>query len=379
MGRKSRARKLDEETKAILAEQGIGYGEETLASISERIHRLTNVRDRLLTNLSADEKPKAWIYLRVSTARQGDEGLSLLAQLHKTAQYVSMKLPEQQVFDPTEARALVERYQSPEIGPEARWWAQEKLFRMGIALDVESASKVSLAMREWGGKLHRSMRKGDSLVIQCFDRAFRSTKDAINTVDDYQRRGIRVHFVDFGGNSIDFGTPTGRLIFTTLSGIAQFEADQRSERLKQAFAESRRQHASIRRSPPMGYLYHRDSSGKVKARPDQEMLDTMAHFADLYRKGVTPSQIWRLHGWAGATVRYLPYRTSKVRMSDGQRRYQSIFRRWSPEVIRRAACRMLGREEGAAWRSDDCYSREVVEGWMNNPQRRRYPWKDISE
>ena len=71
------------------------------------------------------------------------------------------------------------------------------------------------------------LEKGDTLVVTKLDRFARSAKDALNIIDDLKERGIRVHILNMG---IVENTPTGNLLFTVMSGFAQFERDMIVER-----------------------------------------------------------------------------------------------------------------------------------------------------
>jgi len=68
-------------------------------------------------------------------------------------------------------------------------------------------------------------RPGDTLVVTKLDRLARSVPDARDIVDELTARGV---CLDLGGSVHDPTDPTdpiGRLLFTVLSMIAEFEAD----------------------------------------------------------------------------------------------------------------------------------------------------------
>ena len=65
-------------------------------------------------------------------------------------------------------------------------------------------------------------RPGDSLVVTKLDRLARSVPDARDIVDELTARGVRLNL---GGSIHDPADPIGRLLFTVLSMIAEFEAD----------------------------------------------------------------------------------------------------------------------------------------------------------
>lgn len=65
-----------------------------------------------------------------------------------------------------------------------------------------------------------ALKKGDTLAVTKLDRFARSTSDALDTMDDLQKRGIKLNVLTMG--VID-DSPTGKLIFTVFSAFADFE------------------------------------------------------------------------------------------------------------------------------------------------------------
>ncbi|MDR7076196.1 DNA invertase Pin-like site-specific DNA recombinase [Neobacillus niacini] len=77
------------------------------------------------------------------------------------------------------------------------------------------------------------LKEGDCLVITKLDRFARSTTDALETIKTLFNNGVKVHILNMG---IVENTPTGRLIFTILSGFAEFERDMIVERTQEGKA-----------------------------------------------------------------------------------------------------------------------------------------------
>lgn len=72
-------------------------------------------------------------------------------------------------------------------------------------------------------------RKFDGVVVWKFDRFFRSTKNMLQVLDLFESK--RLEFVSLT-ESIDTSSPIGRLLFTILASIAEFERNLIAERIR---------------------------------------------------------------------------------------------------------------------------------------------------
>lgn len=84
--------------------------------------------------------------------------------------------------------------------------------------------------------LLKALDTGDTLVVTKLDRFARSTSEALQIVKDLFERGVKVHVLNMG---LIENTPTGRLIFTIMSGFAEFERDLIVERTQEGKAIAR--------------------------------------------------------------------------------------------------------------------------------------------
>ena len=89
-------------------------------------------------------------------------------------------------------------------------------------------------------------RSGDTLVVTKLDRLARSVPDARDIVDELTANGVRLNI---GGSVHDPTDPIGRLLFTTLSMIAEFEADLARARTREGMAVARAKGGYVARSP----------------------------------------------------------------------------------------------------------------------------------
>ncbi|MGN1137534.1 MAG: recombinase family protein [Oscillospiraceae bacterium] len=80
-------------------------------------------------------------------------------------------------------------------------------------------------------------REGDTIFVHDFTRLARSTKDLLDIVEQLKSKNI--HLVSNKEN-IDTSTPTGKLMLTFLTGIAEFERENLLERQREGIAIAKR-------------------------------------------------------------------------------------------------------------------------------------------
>ena len=85
-------------------------------------------------------------------------------------------------------------------------------------------------------KMLERMTEGDTVVIESLSRLGRSTKDLIELVKLFEKRGV--HLVSLK-EQIDTTTSTGKLLFTLMSAIAQFERDTIADRTREGLKAAR--------------------------------------------------------------------------------------------------------------------------------------------
>ena len=85
-------------------------------------------------------------------------------------------------------------------------------------------------------RLLSHVAEGDTVVIESLSRLGRSTRDLLELVDLFQKKGVQLVSLK---EQIDTGTPTGKLLFTLMSALAQFERDVIAERTKEGLRAAR--------------------------------------------------------------------------------------------------------------------------------------------
>jgi DNA invertase Pin-like site-specific DNA recombinase len=138
-------------------------------------------------------------YVRVSTLQQANEGESLETQLRQIKSYSELK-----GYNISSENLITEK---------------------GVSGSLE------FEKRPEGSKLFNSLQRGDVLVFSKLDRAFRNTRNALNTLHELKERGVSVHFIDLGGDVTNDGI--GSVIFTILSAFATFERERIATRIRE--------------------------------------------------------------------------------------------------------------------------------------------------
>jgi DNA invertase Pin-like site-specific DNA recombinase len=184
---------------------------------------------------------KAIGYVRVSDAKQVDEGMSLEYQQDKIKSYCSVKDLE-----------LVE-----------------------VLIDPgHSAFKHDLRARPMGMKVVQGIESGEvcHVVALRLDRLFRSVADCSVTVRDWARVGAALHLIDLGGSTVDTSEPIGRTFLALLAAVAEIESDTKSKRMCEVWAHVKKQGRILGNSAPFGYSVGNDNT----LVPNQEEQDTIS-------------------------------------------------------------------------------------------------------
>lgn len=80
------------------------------------------------------------------------------------------------------------------------------------------------------------LREGDTVSVESLSRLGRSTKNLIELVELFQAKEVQLVSLK---ESIDTSTPSGKLLFTLMSAIAQFERDTIVERTREGLNAAR--------------------------------------------------------------------------------------------------------------------------------------------
>lgn len=107
-----------------------------------------------------------------------------------------------------------------------------------IFSDVNISGSVIFSQRPEAQRLISELKAGDTIIIAKLDRGFRDTADCLNTVKWLQKRKITLRILDI---ALDVSTPIGEMILTIMASVATFERKRIAERIKDGFANGRKQ------------------------------------------------------------------------------------------------------------------------------------------
>lgn len=107
-----------------------------------------------------------------------------------------------------------------------------------IYSDINISGSMPFIERPEAQKLLNCLNTGDTVVIAKLDRGFRDTADCLNTVKWLQKRNVTLRILDI---ALDVSTPIGEMILTIMASVATFERKRIAERIKDGFANGRKQ------------------------------------------------------------------------------------------------------------------------------------------
>ena len=197
-------------------------------------------------------------YVRVSTLQQANEGDSLETQLRQIGSYASLK-----DYDIPPENFITER---------------------GVSGNLE------FEKRPEGGKLFEILNPGDVLIFSKLDRAFRNTRNALNTLHELKLRGISVHFIDLGGDVTNDGI--GSVIFTILSAFATFERERIATRIREVKQVQKAEGKFLGGFTRFGYKVVNE---KLEKNPDEQKI--IKEMRRMKRRGMSLRRIsvWLQH------------------------------------------------------------------------------------
>lgn len=206
---------------------------------------------------------KAVGYLRVSSDKQADHGVSLDAQRTKLTAYAAL-------YDIELVTIIVD------AGVSAK-----TLQRPGL--------QQALGMLRHG--------EADALLVAKLDRLTRSVKDLGTLLDEYFADDFTLLSV---ADSIDTRTAAGRLVLNVLMSVAQWEREAIRERTTEAMHHLKGQGRKTGGDVPYGFTVGQDGTTLVADADEQAMLDAIR---TVRQRGYSQRQVVAALAQQGFTTR----------------------------------------------------------------------------
>ena len=201
-------------------------------------------------------------YVRVSTERQADEGVSLGAQERALHGYA----------------------------------LQHGLTLECVFVEQGVSGSTPIGERPEGGKLLVELQPGDVVLTPKLDRMFRSALDALRVLDQLRARKVALHMLDLGGDVT--GNGISKLVFTILSAVAEAERDRIRERIGEVKRDQRQRGRFLGGRRPIGYRVGAD--GELVEDVREQAALAKAH--ELQAQGLSLRKIAAALAEEGVTI-----------------------------------------------------------------------------
>ena len=158
-------------------------------------------------------------------------------------------------------------------------------------VDIGVSGSVPLSKRPAGGQMWADLQAGDTVVAAKLDRMFRSSLDALNMIERFTERKVKLVLLDMGSEPIQTSA-VATLFFTMLAAFATFERTQINERMLNGRNGKRDRGGHI--GGPVPYGYHLIGSGRnasLAPRVDEQIV--VSRIVDLWNRGQSCAAIQR--------------------------------------------------------------------------------------
>ena len=123
------------------------------------------------------------------------------------------------------------------VSTEDQNTARQKEAFKNLKIDKYYEEKVSgknIKDRPELQKMMEYVREGDIVIVESISRFGRSLKDLLNLIEQLNEKGVQ--FKSLKEGDIDTTTPTGKLVFSIFSSLAEFERETIKQRQAEGIA-----------------------------------------------------------------------------------------------------------------------------------------------
>lgn len=167
-----------------------------------------------------------------------------------------------------------------------------------VALEVDAAESAKNLDRPGVQRILEMIRRGEvkMLIIPKLDRLTRSVRDLADILELLEKKGVSLVSVY---ESLDTGTPVGRLVINIIVAVAQWEREETGHRTKVALRQKR---ARGERAGNVPYGYSAGDDGKTLVEnPDEQLI--VDSIRDLHQRNTSMREIAMILNRAGRRTR----------------------------------------------------------------------------
>lgn len=184
-------------------------------------------------------------------------------------------------------------------------------------VDEHVTGTKPLSKRPSGKRMDKALLAGEAKAVIAWklDRLFRNAEDALTTKRQWDAVDVAVHILDFNGSALDTTTSAGKFTFTMLTGVAEFEANRITERIRESKAYRAKNGLVVARE--------RYGTRHVKGRVVEDELEAKAldEIQKLRAAGLNLSEIARRLTQTGVKSKrggaWHPYTVSRLLAREG--------------------------------------------------------------
>ena len=149
----------------------------------------------------------------------------------------------------------------------------------GFYYDAATSAKVPFTERPSGKIVHLVAQPGDHIAVTKLDRPFRSLRDGVIAMEQWEARGVHFHSLDL---QFDTSTPIGKFFRTILLAVAELEREFARERTQETIIMRQKQGVPYSRGCPPGWkIVDEAPHRQFKVDADERLLvDEMQRMRD---------------------------------------------------------------------------------------------------
>lgn len=146
-------------------------------------------------------------------------------------------------------------------------------FGVQIYSDPDVSAKIALSERPSGKKLLADMQPGDTVIASKLDRLFRSARDALESLEVFQKKGVHLILFDMGIEPVTAGGSISTLFFTMLAAFAEFERKRISERMVEGKKAKLKHGGHVGGEAPYGWrIVGEGRAALLEENPDEQKV-----------------------------------------------------------------------------------------------------------